>query len=92
VFQIGYPEAVRKILCGSIIDAFRGASQKFIRRFCFGFFSLENLKEVLLPELEAAVRDCLATWATKSSVDVRGGTPDVTLVGTGALVPARKGL
>lgn len=77
VFQIGYPEAVRKIFGGKSIDAFRGATQKFIRRFCFTLFGLENLKEVLLPELEGAVRECLATWATKPSVDVRGGAPDI---------------
>ena len=67
LFQIGYPEAVRKIFGGESIDAFRGATQKFIRRFCFAFFGLQNLKEVLLPELESAVRECLATWATKPS-------------------------
>ncbi|KAM0863914.1 hypothetical protein ACQ4PT_044276 [Festuca glaucescens] len=52
-------------------------AEKFIRRFCFTLFGLENLKEVLLPELEGAVRECLATWATKPSVDVRGGAPDI---------------
>ncbi|CAM0908064.1 unnamed protein product [Alopecurus aequalis] len=77
LFQIGYPEAVRKIFGGESIDAFRGATQKFIRRFCFTLFGLQNLKEGLLPELESAVRECLATWATKPSVDVRGGAPDI---------------
>ncbi|CAM0908067.1 unnamed protein product [Alopecurus aequalis] len=77
LFQIGYPEAVRKIFGGDSIDAFRGATQKFIRRFCFTLFGLQNLKEVLLPELESAVRECLTTWATKPSVDVRGGAPDI---------------
>ncbi|CAM0908051.1 unnamed protein product [Alopecurus aequalis] len=77
LFELGYPVALRKIFGEKGIDAFNGATHKFIRRICFTLFGLQNLKEVLLPELERAIRDCLMTWAAKPSVEVHGSAPDI---------------
>lgn len=77
LFRVGYPAALNKIFGEKSIQAFEGATHKFIRRAAFSMFGLENLKESLLPEMESAVRERLAYWATKPSVDVRHGAPDI---------------
>ncbi|KAF7069502.1 hypothetical protein CFC21_075124 [Triticum aestivum] len=77
LFSIGYPWAVTKIFGEKSIEAAHGTIHKFVRRCAFALFGLQNLKEVLLPEMEGAVRERLAAWATKPSVDVRGDAPDI---------------
>ena len=79
LFSIGYPWAVTKIFGEKSIEAAHGTIHKFVRRCAFTLFGLQNLKEVLLPEMEGAVRERLAAWATKPSVDVRGDAPDVSV-------------
>ncbi|KAF7061716.1 hypothetical protein CFC21_068390 [Triticum aestivum] len=77
LFRVGYPRALTKIFGEESIEAFHGTIHKFIRRCAFMLFGLQSLKEVLLPEMESAVRERLAAWATMPSVDVRGDAPDI---------------
>ncbi|XP_037419156.1 cytochrome P450 87A3-like [Triticum dicoccoides] len=77
LFTIGYPWVVTKIFGEKSIQAFHGTIHKFVRRCTFTLLGLQSLREVLLPEMEGAVREGLAAWATKPSVDVRGGAPDL---------------
>lgn len=77
VFRMGFPEAVIKIFGKESMEAFQGTTHKFMRGCAVKFFGLEKLKEVLLPELQTALRDRLAVWATKPSIDVRGDAPDI---------------
>ncbi|KAF7045190.1 hypothetical protein CFC21_054323 [Triticum aestivum] len=77
LFTIGYPWVVTKIFGEKSIQAFHGTIHKFVQRCTFTLLGLQSLREVLLPEMEGAVREGLAAWATKPSVDVRGGAPDL---------------
>ncbi|KAM3373441.1 hypothetical protein ACQJBY_020081 [Aegilops geniculata] len=77
MFILGYPRALTKIFGEKSIEAFHGTIHKFIRRCAYMLFGLQTLKETLLPEMEAAVRERLAAWAAMPSVDVRGGAPDI---------------
>ncbi|XBI86033.1 hypothetical protein VPH35_094059 [Triticum aestivum] len=77
LFSIGYPWVVTKIFGEKSIQAFHGSIHKFVRRCTFTLLGLQSLREVLLPEMEGAVRERLAAWATMPSVDVRGGAPDL---------------
>uniref|UniRef100_A0A453A8C7 Secologanin synthase n=1 Tax=Aegilops tauschii subsp. strangulata TaxID=200361 RepID=A0A453A8C7_AEGTS len=76
MFRLGYPRALTKIFGEKSIEAFHGTIHKFIRRCAYMLFGLQTLKETLLPEMEASVRERLAAWAAMPSVDVRGGAPD----------------
>uniref|UniRef100_A0A8R7P8R8 Uncharacterized protein n=1 Tax=Triticum urartu TaxID=4572 RepID=A0A8R7P8R8_TRIUA len=77
MFILGYPRALTKIFGEKSIEAFHGTIHKFIRRCAYMLFGLQTLKAMLLPEMEAAVRERLAAWAAMPSVDVRGGAPNI---------------
>ncbi|CAO2202118.1 unnamed protein product [Urochloa humidicola] len=50
---------------------------KFIWNFASKLFGVENLKEVLLGELEDAIRQGFAAWAAKPSIEVKDGVADM---------------
>ncbi|XBH59217.1 hypothetical protein VPH35_080509 [Triticum aestivum] len=77
LFRIWFPRALAKIFGEESLEAYHGKTHKFIRRCAHTLLGVQTLKDVLLPEMEAAVRERLAAWATKPSVDVRGGAPDL---------------
>lgn len=76
LFRSWYPEAANIIIGEETIDGFHGPPHKFIRNSIYKLFGLEYLKHNLLPELEAAIRDNFAEWATKYVIDVHDSTPD----------------
>ncbi|KAF7062701.1 LOW QUALITY PROTEIN: hypothetical protein CFC21_069276 [Triticum aestivum] len=76
LFRIWFPRAL-KIFGEKSLEAFHGKTHKFIRRCAHTLLGIQTLKDVLLPEMEAALRERLAAWATKPSVDVRSGAPDL---------------
>ncbi|KAK8459191.1 hypothetical protein SEVIR_2G096800v4 [Setaria viridis] len=77
LFRSWYPEAANIIIGEETIDGFHGPPHKFIRNSIYKLFGLEYLKHNLLPELEAAIRDNFAEWATKYVIDVHDSTPDL---------------
>jgi hypothetical protein len=79
LFRSWYPEAANIIIGEKTIDGFHGAPHKFIRNSIYKLFGLEYLKHNLLPELEAAIRNNFAEWATKYAIDIHDSTPDVSV-------------
>jgi hypothetical protein len=79
LFQSWYPEAANIIIGEETVDGFRGPPHKFVRNSIYKLFGLEYLKHNLIPELEAAIRDNFAEWATKYVIDVHDSTPDVSV-------------
>lgn len=79
LFRSWYPEAANIIIGEETIDGFHGPPHKFIRNSIYKIFGHEYLKHNLLPELEGAIRDTFAEWASKYVIDVHVSTPDVSV-------------
>ncbi|KAL6882602.1 hypothetical protein ACP4OV_011292 [Aristida adscensionis] len=77
LFRSWYPETANIIIGKKSIDEFNGAVQKFVRTFASRLFGLEYLKQELLPELENAMSESFAEWATKPSIEVHECATDV---------------
>ncbi|KAL6652201.1 hypothetical protein ACP70R_011126 [Stipagrostis hirtigluma subsp. patula] len=78
LFRSWYPETANIIIGKKSIDEFNGAVQKFVRTFASRLFGLEYLKQELLPELENAMNDSLAEWASRPNIEVHDGATDPT--------------
>ncbi|KAL6868164.1 hypothetical protein ACP4OV_015009 [Aristida adscensionis] len=77
LFRMWLPETGSKIFGKKTVTAYSGATHKFIRSIGSKIFGPENLKEVLMRELEDAVNQGFAAWAAKPSVEVKDGVADM---------------
>ncbi|CAO2188471.1 unnamed protein product [Urochloa humidicola] len=77
LFQSWYPEAANNIFGKKSVAKYNVTIHKFIRNFASKLFGIENLKEVLLGELEDAIRQGFAAWAAKPSIEVKDGVADM---------------
>lgn len=77
LFRSWYPETTNTIFGKKSLTTYSGAVNKFVRSFASKLFGPANLKELLLPELERAVRESFATWAMNPSIEVKDGISNV---------------
>ncbi|CAL4999191.1 unnamed protein product [Urochloa decumbens] len=79
LFRSWYPEAANNIFGKKSVTKFDATIHKFVRSFASKLFGAENLREVLIHELEDAMRQSFAIWATKPSIEVKDGIADMIL-------------
>lgn len=79
LFQSWYPEASNNIFGKKNFVKYNLNIHKFIRNFASKLFGVENLREVLLGDLEDAITQGLAAWAAQPSVEVKDGIADVSV-------------
>ncbi|CAO2173033.1 unnamed protein product [Urochloa humidicola] len=77
LFRSWYPDAANNIFGKKSVTKFDATIHKFVRSFAAKLFGVENLREVFIRELEDAVRQSFATWATKPSIEVKDGISDM---------------
>ncbi|CAL5001758.1 unnamed protein product [Urochloa decumbens] len=77
LFRSWYPEAANNIFGKNSVTKFNATVHKFVRSFASKLFGVENLKEVLIRDLEDAMRQSLAAWAAKPSIEVKDGVADM---------------
>nr|CAB3504865.1 unnamed protein product [Digitaria exilis] len=77
LFRSWYPETANSIFGKKSITTYNSTIHKFVRNFSSKLFGPENLKEVLIQELEDAMRQSFASWATKPSIEVKDSVADM---------------
>ncbi|KAL6859128.1 hypothetical protein ACP4OV_018130 [Aristida adscensionis] len=77
LFRSWYPETANSIFGKKSITTCSAAAHKFVRSFAARLFGAENLKGVLIRELEDAMRQALAAWSAKPSVEVKDALADM---------------
>nr|XP_034600881.1 cytochrome P450 87A3-like [Setaria viridis] len=77
LFRSWYPEATNNIFGKKSVTKFNANVHKFVRSFASKLFGVENLREVLIRELEDAIRQSFAAWAAKPSIEVKDGVADM---------------
>ncbi|CAO2191693.1 unnamed protein product [Urochloa humidicola] len=73
LFRSWYPEAANNIFGKKSVTKFNATVHKFVRSSASKLFGIENLREVLIRDLEDAMRQSFAAWATKPSIEVKDG-------------------
>ncbi|OEL13600.1 Cytochrome P450 87A3, partial [Dichanthelium oligosanthes] len=79
LFRSWYPEAANNIFGKNSVTKYSADVHKFVRSFASKLFGTENLREVLIAELEDAMRQSFAAWAAKPSIEVKDGIADMIL-------------
>jgi hypothetical protein len=74
LFRSWYPETANNIFGKKSITV-----HKFMRSFSSKLFGAESLKEVLIGELEDAMRQGFASWAARPSIEVKDSVADVSV-------------
>ncbi|CAO2163125.1 unnamed protein product [Urochloa humidicola] len=77
LFRSWYPEAANNIFGKKSVTKFNATVHKFVRSFTSKLFGVENLREVIILELEDAIRQSFTTWAAKPSIEVKDGIADM---------------
>ncbi|KAL6623344.1 hypothetical protein ACP70R_033223 [Stipagrostis hirtigluma subsp. patula] len=70
LFQMWFPGAGISMFGKEAIGSL-GATHKFIRSFAAKLFGPENIREVLMREVEDAMRQSFEAWAAKPSVELK---------------------
>ncbi|KAL6868167.1 hypothetical protein ACP4OV_015012 [Aristida adscensionis] len=77
LFRQWLPETGNKIFGKKSVTTQSGATHKFLRSTASKILGHENLKEVLIRELEDAMNQGFEAWAAKPSVEVKDGVADM---------------
>ncbi|PAN35694.1 hypothetical protein PAHAL_6G227500 [Panicum hallii] len=77
LFRSWYPETANNIFGKKSITTYSGTVHKFMRSFSSKLFGAESLKEVLIGELEDAMRQGFASWAARPSIEVKDSVADM---------------
>ncbi|CAN6172228.1 unnamed protein product [Urochloa humidicola] len=70
-FQIWYPESFMRILGDDSILSSAGSLHRHMRNLVLRVFGPENLRLVLLPDVQSAVKTSLDSWVEKPSVELK---------------------
>ncbi|RLN04949.1 hypothetical protein C2845_PM13G19280 [Panicum miliaceum] len=77
LFRSWYPETANNIFGKKSITTYSGTVHKFIRSFSSKLFGAESLREVLIGELENAMRQGFPSWAARPSIEVKDSVADM---------------
>ncbi|KAL6658541.1 hypothetical protein ACP70R_004127 [Stipagrostis hirtigluma subsp. patula] len=77
LFRLWLPEAGNNIFGKKTVTMHSDATHRLIRSIASKLFGPENLKEVLIRELEDVMRMSMAAWAAKPSIDVKDSVADM---------------
>jgi cytochrome P450 len=77
LFQSWFPETTLNIFGKKTLTTYNRTAHKLIRSFVCKLYGPENVKKSLLPELENSMRESLASWIGKPSVEVNDGVSNM---------------
>lgn len=77
LFRSWYPNTTNTIFGKKSVTVYTDTVHKFIRSFASKLFGPNNMKELLLPELESSMRESFMTWAKEPSIDVKESISNV---------------
>ncbi|XP_066341433.1 cytochrome P450 87A3-like [Miscanthus floridulus] len=77
LFRIWYPQTANFIFGKKSLITYTGTVHKFVPSFASKLFGPENLKEVLIQQLEDAMKQGFTAWAAKPSIEVKDAVADM---------------
>jgi cytochrome P450 len=78
-FQIWYPESLKRIL-GAVLEVTSSESlHKRMRTMVLRVFGPENLRLVLLRDVQGAARSNLSSWADRPSIELKEAVSSVCM-------------
>ena len=77
LFQIWYPESLMRIMGADCIIATLGTFHKHLRTLVLRLFGPENLRMVLLHEIQQTAQANLLSWLDHPSIEVKEATSSV---------------
>ena len=76
LFQIWYPDTVRKILGRENMSTLHGFIHKYVKNMVLNLVGRESLKN-MLPEIEQVAQRTLQQWSCEESVELKEASANV---------------